>query len=265
MKFTILGSTGFLGSHITNYLEEKNFECYTPDIRKENITKKHLGHVVYSIGSVDFNNPHKIVQAHTSILNDVLKNSNFDSFLYISTSRFYRNSKSTDEYGDIKINPTDGNQLYDLSKLLGESICISSNRKNVRIVRPSNIIGKNSPRSLFLPSIILDALSKGQISLHSSLESERDYLHVDDFVKIIPDISLKGKSQIYNIAHGKNITTQKIVDEILRITNCSLKIDTNSPIHHFPKINIKQIQNEFSFKSTSILDNFEKIIDHYKN
>jgi nucleoside-diphosphate-sugar epimerase len=264
MKFTILGANGFLGSNIKNHLLENNFECYMPNIRKEDISNKSLGHVIYAVGSVDFMNINKIVESHVCTLKNILDNCNFESFLYISTGRFYRNSKSTIETEKIEIDMNDKSNLYDISKLLGESYCLSSKKENIRIIRPSLVIGTNTPKNLFLPSIILDALLKGEITLNSSLESQRDYIRIQDFVKIIPDISLKGKEKIYNIAHGKNIKTKDIVNEIVKLTDCSVNVIKNSPQNSSPEINIDRIKNEFNFKSKSILTELENLIAHYQ-
>jgi nucleoside-diphosphate-sugar epimerase len=264
MKFTILGANGFLGSSIKNHLLENHFECYAPDIRKEDISKKSLGHVIYSVGTVDFTNINKIVESHVCTLKNILDNYNFESFLYISTGRFYRNAKSTMETEKIEIDVNDKSNLYDISKLLGESYCLSSKKENIRIVRPSLVIGTNTPKSLFLPSIIFDALSKGKITLHSALESQRDYLRIQDFVKIIPEISLGGKEKIYNIADGKNIKTKDFINEIVKLTNCSVEVVKNSPNNSSPEINIDRIKNEFNFKSKSVLSELESLITNYK-
>ena len=264
MKFTILGANGFLGSNIKNHLLENNFECYTPNIRKEDISNKSLGHVIYAVGSVDFMNINKIVESHVCTLKNILDNCNFESFLYISTGRFYRNSKSTIETEKIEIDINDKSNLYDISKLLGESYCLSSKKENIRIIRPSLVIGIDTPKSLFLPSIILDAILKGKITLRSALESQRDYLRIEDFVKIIPEISLRGKEKIYNISHGKNTKTKEIVDEIIKLTNCSVDVVENSPDNSSPEINIDRIKNEFNFKSESILSELKNLITNYQ-
>ena len=190
--------------------------------------------------------------------------SKFNSFLFISSARFYNNSKTTIETEKIKIDVNDKNSLYDISKLLGESYCLSSKKENIRIVRPSLVIGTDTPKNLFLPSIILDAISKGKITLHSSLESQRDYLRIQDFVKLIPEISLRGKEKIYNISHYKNIKTKNIVDEIIKLTNCSVEVVPNSLINSSVDVNIDRIKNEFNFKSESILFELENLIKYYQ-
>ncbi len=80
LEFTILGSSGFIGSNISKTLKNKNFDCYTPDVRKESLDGKNLGNVIYSLGVSDFRNkPLETIDAHICILNKILKNCNFDS------------------------------------------------------------------------------------------------------------------------------------------------------------------------------------------
>ena len=40
MKFTVLGSNGFIGKNLVDYLSELGMDVYSPDIRKEDISKK---------------------------------------------------------------------------------------------------------------------------------------------------------------------------------------------------------------------------------
>ena len=96
------------------------------------------------------------------------------------------------------------------------------------------------------------------------MESQRDYLRIQDFVKIIPEIALRGTEKIYNIAYGKNTNTKEIVDEIVSLTNCSVKVTENSTQYSFPEINIERIQNEFNFKPESVLKELKNIVSYYK-
>ena len=83
MKFTILGSTGFIGSSITNYLKSQAIECDTLDLRTDKINEKSLGHVLYAIGVGDFiKRPFDAVTAHVCELQKILTKCKFDSFLY---------------------------------------------------------------------------------------------------------------------------------------------------------------------------------------
>ena len=135
MKFTVLGSTGFIGSHLVKYIKSEKIECFTPNLRKESISKiSNLGHVIYAIGVSDFiNHPYDTIEAHVCKLNEVLLNRNFESLTYFSSGRFYYNEKNTSENLTLTVNPLDSDQLYNISKLLGESLCNSSKNSNIKI------------------------------------------------------------------------------------------------------------------------------------
>jgi len=266
MRFTIFGSKGYIGSALTNYLKLQNIECLTPDIRNDEIPKENLGHVIYAIGVPDFKqNPMKAIDAHVFLLNKVLNETNFESFLYISSTRVYYNASSTNENSSLVVNPSDFDNLYNISKIMGESICNISKQRNIKIVRLSNVVGNNFDSNIFLPSIIQDAIKFKKIILQTRLDSEKDFIYIDDVLDILQKISLQGKNLIYNIASGQNISNDEIVRKLQEITGCKIEVIVNAKKHSFPPINIEQIQKEFNFKPTNVLDKFEKIVIEYKN
>ena len=265
MKFTILGSKGFIGSNLVNYLKKNEFECSVIDINDGKIFSEKLGHVIYAIGMTsDFrNNTFNTIKSHVCILNELLNTVNFNSFLYLSSARIYYGHKNTHEGNSININSIDPDNLYNISKIMGESICLSSNKDNVRVVRLSNVIGKDFSSNNFLFSLIKDAIKKNEINLNTSLESEKDYINIKDVVKILPEISINGKDKLYNIASGKNIKTKKIVEIINKQFNNQIKINYTTKKIIFPIISIKKIMNEFKFEPTSILDMLPNLINEF--
>ena len=69
MKFTVFGSSGYIGTSLVNKLESENIEYSTPDLRKWKITDENLGHVVYAIGGAGTNfkeNPLETLQCRIS-------------------------------------------------------------------------------------------------------------------------------------------------------------------------------------------------------
>jgi nucleoside-diphosphate-sugar epimerase len=146
---------------------------------------------------------------------------------------------------------------------MGESLCISCGKDNVKIVRPSNVVGINSPPNLFVQSIINDAINKNKIILHSTLDSEKDYVYIDDVVDMIYKISTIGKSNIYNIAMGKNTESKEIVEKIVSITGCDIKISEDAKRFSSPIISIDKLSKEFGYVPSSIVDNLEKIVNHH--
>lgn len=264
--FSVLGSEGFIGSQLVNYLEEKQYEYKTPNVDDERIFDKDLGDIIYCIGiTADFRKrPFDTVESHVCLLQKILKKCKFNSLLYLSSSRVYLDSKSTNENSDLIVNPTKFENIYNISKLMGESICIGCQKPRVRIVRLSNVVGNNSKYNDFLPSIIFDVLNKKKIVLNLDLNSEKDYVHVDDVVKLLPEISLHGKQSIYNVASGKNTKIKEIIQRLEEIMRCKIQVLNGSKKQSFQKINIKSIEDEFNFQPINFLDQLDEMMRFQK-
>ncbi len=265
MKFTIIGSKGFIGSNLVDYFKKNEIEYSEIDINDKRILSEKLGHVIYAIGMTsDFrNNTFNTIKSHVCILNELLNTVKFDSFLYLSSARIYYGQKNTQEENSININSIDPDKLYNISKIMGESICLSSNKDNVRVVRLSNVIGKDFSSNNFIFSLIKDAIKKNEINLNTSLESEKDYISIKDVVKILPEICINGKEKLYNIASGKNIKTEKIVEIINKQLGNQIKINHTTKKIIFPRISIQKIMDEFRFESTSVLDMLPNLINEF--
>ena len=221
--------------------------------------------MIYSLGVSNFlKEPLQAIDAHVCILNNILKNCNFDSLLYISSGRIYYNANSTLEENAYSVNPNMKNELYNISKLQGESLCMSMNNPKIKIIRPSNVVGTNAPSNLFIPSLIKEAVETGKIVLHSTLNSEKDYVYIDDLVQLIPKIISLDKYQIYNIASGYNISSKEIINEIIRLTNCKLEIAPDAKKFSSRQINIDRIKSEFNFVPTKVVDKIGDVVKFYQ-
>jgi len=71
---------------------------------------------------------------------------------------------------------------YALSKLWGEQTI--ANHQSYAILRISSMYGIGMKTDTFLPKIIQDALSKGEIVLNGEGDRLQNYIHVDDVAKI---------------------------------------------------------------------------------
>jgi len=266
MKFTILGSSGFVGSHLTSYFSQLGISCYTPLRNDPSIFEDDLGHLVYCIGlTADFRQqPFNTVKAHVCYLLNILENAHFESLLYLSSTRVYLSSKTTNEDRSLRVNPIDKDDLYNISKIMGESLCLSSNRPNIRVIRLSNVYGSDYKSTNFLTSIIQEAVINKKVVLRSSLESAKDYVSIDDVVALIPQISIKGKCCVYNVASGINVSNQILLANLQELTGCKVEVLPNAKSIIFPEIDISRICNEFNFHSASLLDNLENLVDLYR-
>ncbi len=262
MEFTIFGANGFIGSNLIKHLESQGIKCNVINVNDSKAFNKPLGHIIYAIGiTSDFRKkPLETVKAHVCLLEDVLEKARFDSFLYLSSTRVYSNLSSTKEESSLLVEPVKFSDIYNISKIMGESMCFSFDNKNIRVVRLSNVVGNNPDSDDFLPSIIKDAISKKNLILHTSSSSEKDYIHIDDVVKILPKISQMGKHRIYNIASGENTKVKEIIDEIKMITGSEVHYAPDAIEQSFPEINIRRVKEEFDFKPSHFLIKLKDMI-----
>jgi len=145
MRFTVLGARGFVGSHLVSFLENEGADCITP-ARAEQLDGGNLGHVIYCIGlTADFRTrTFDTVESHVCALLDILKNCYYDSFLYLSSTRVYKNAQSTNEEAALRVTPHNPDDMYNISKIMGESLCLTIDNPSVRIARMSNVVGYNA-------------------------------------------------------------------------------------------------------------------------
>ena len=266
-KFTVFGAKGFIGSKLVQLLRRQKIEVFCPERDFIPSPNQNLGHVVYCIGlTSDFRKfPLETVEAHVCKLLEIIKNCVFESFLYLSSSRVYLNAKEGKEISDLSVNPNEFNDLYNLSKLMGESICISMNNPMIKTVRLSNVIGYDFESDNFIYSLIKSAVDTGEISLQSNINNAKDYVMIEDVTNMLVEISLHGKQKLYNLASGMNISNKQILDTIENNTACKINASELGQIQYFPLIDITNLKNEFNFMPDSILDKLPDLIDFYKN
>jgi nucleoside-diphosphate-sugar epimerase len=256
-RFTVLGSEGFIGRSLVSFLSAKKYEVLTPKISECN-SDLDWGHVIYCIGLTGNyrEHPHKTIEAHVSLLSEFINRCKFESFIYLSSTRVYLHNSTTSVSETISVMPTEREELYNLSKLLGESLCINTNK--CKVVRLSNVVGAGMSPHLFVGQLIREALT-GKIKLRSHFKSVKDYISISDVVRLLSNISILGQKKIYNVASGY----QKSHHEIYQMINCHLPCelihDVNAPMVTFPCIDISSIKDEFDFTPSDIDEDIKEL------
>lgn len=263
--FTVLGASGFIGSRIVRALDARALPYRAPQ-RGDDLRGMPLGDVLYSIGlTADFRRrPYDTVRAHVCHLLSLLEGADFESFLYLSTTRLYGKAGSTGEDVSLVVNPHDPSDLYNLSKLMGESVCLATNRPNVRIARLSNVYGDDFSSENFLSSVIRDAVMQGHVTLHTSRASAKDYVSIDDVVQLLPRIAREGRQRMYNVASGMNTTNAEILDVVRQQTGCRVEWSEDAETIAFPPIRIDRICDEFDYAPSPIVDSLAGLIGAYQ-
>lgn len=268
MRFTVFGASGFIGSHLAEFIRTKDTEVFCPKRDEQININENLGNIIYCIGlTADFREkPFETIEAHVCKLKDLLQKHIFDSFTYISSTRIYiHNIGKVDEHTMIPISVNDPFDLFNSSKLTGELLTLNSRKPKTRVVRISNVIGNDFSSKNFITSIIRSALSDGKIVLRTTPYSSKDYISVDDVVKLLYHISLRGESSIYNLASGINTTNEEICKIIQEETNCTVEYANKLDTIVFPSISINKIQDEFGYhNSSSMKTMLKKMITSFK-
>lgn len=261
MKFTVFGATGFIGSGLTKHLQNCGHTVLVPKRSEEIDFSTDLGHVIYAIGLTgDFRKrPFETIDAHVSNLIKIIKNAKYDSWLYLSSTRFYLSSENTSELDRICVIPS-LDSVYDISKLLGESLCLSLNNSKIRIARLSNVYGKGQSTHTFLGSLFSDIKSVPALEICEDPNSSKDYVALTDVIELLILISTQGTDQIYNVASGMQIKHSEIVNKLQNLIEQPIKFKEGAPIRKFPTINIDRIRNEFGFKPRNLLDDLVELI-----
>lgn len=268
-QYTLIGGNGFIGSEIYKYLTERNCKVFVPRKNDTVIFEKDLGTVIYCAGHGDcLNNPSKVFDSNSSYLMKIIDKAMFSRMIYISSTRVYMGSedKSVNEDSDLVIIKNDKRRLFNLTKLLSEELCFSSN-KDIIVVRPSNVYGLAIKSPLFLPSITRDAINNGVVNMYVTPKYRKDYVSVYDVAKIIYEISIreKLKSNIYNIASGENTSAGEIADILHKETMCDVVWNSVDSDEVFPITDISKIKLEFNFIPSKVSDDLKSMIENFKN
>jgi nucleoside-diphosphate-sugar epimerase len=263
---TVLGARGFIGSHLTHHLQASGIPFQAPD-RDDSLRGRDLGQVIDCAGiTADFRTrPYDTVDAHVCRLVELARHSSFLSFVYLSSTRLYKDhgpAKAREE-DDISVNPVGAGGLYNLSKAMGEAVVHTFGDRG-RVVRLSNVYGAGSEEHNFLASIITDALTTGEIVLRTSLESAKDYVSVADVVRLLPRIASDAREHTYNVASGVNVTNGEITGALARLTGCRVSVKADAETWTYPEIDIRRAREELGFQPSSLLDDLADVVDSYR-
>jgi nucleoside-diphosphate-sugar epimerase len=271
LKYTVLGAGGFIGSELTKALQSENGAVVYAPLRKNishslnDILKRELGHLFYCIGlTANFREkPFDTVEAHVCLLNKILEYGQFDSLTYLSSTRVYEGAEITDESATLQVSPSNPENLYNLSKLLGESLCIASGRRT-RIARLSNVYSHRMMSKSFLSQILTQAVNEGYVKFMTTENSAKDYVSIIDVVRWLPKIAVKGAKSIYNIASGKNVSNEDIASFL---NNKGVTVNFSEDAHEWvlPVIDTRCIENEFGKPQFSLINELEDIYDYMKS
>ena len=261
MRFTVFGGQGFIGGELARSLRSAGHEVVIPagGFFPDTPPSGGYGHAVWAIGlTADFRSrPFDTVEAHVSALAPVLNGGAFESFLYLSSTRVYMRADVTDEDAPLPVASADPSDLYNVSKLCGEALCLA--RPNTRIARLSNVLGPGEgARDTFIGALCRQAAA-GRIRLQSDPASLKDYVWIDDVVTYLAQIALTGRQRIYNVARGSRIRHDAWVAALAAVTGADADCPDGLPETSFLPIETGRLVAEFGPARTDPLDRVDRI------
>lgn len=265
--YTILGASGFVGSQLVKILNSSGVDCYVPARGDNELFKRDLGRVFYCIGlTADFRQrPLETVDAHVCILNRLLREASFDRLIYFSSTRVYAGlSGKVNEDTQLVVNPNTPADLYNISKLMGESVCLQSGRDTV-IARLSNVVGSDFTSDNFIFALIREACDGKLIRLRSAVESVKDFILLKDAVQALVALGeCHHPKPIYNIASGRNLSNAQICEVIAGIEHCKWEVVTGAPLLSFPDIDISRARQDLGLMPSDVLGSLEDLVCQYR-
>jgi len=261
----ITGSTGFIGSHLTELCVElgynvKAFDRYNPnnnwgwlenskykdnfevilgDIRDYDSVSKAMNgcssvfHLAALIGiPYSYVSPLAYIRTNIEGTYNVLeaaKNLNLEQVLITSTSETY----GTAQYIPIdEKHPLVGQSPYSATKIAADQLAISYSRSfdmPIKIVRPFNTYGPRQSARAIIPTIISQLLNgKNSIAL-GNLSPTRDLTYVADtcngFIDIYESDSLFG--EVVNIGMNSEISVGELANLIANLMCTDISIESS--------------------------------------
>jgi nucleoside-diphosphate-sugar epimerase len=157
---------------------------------------------------------------------DAVKKSSVKHFIHISSTSALLN-ESSPYYGAYSISKKHGDELI-------QHFCRSCDIKYT-ILQPSQLYGnsiKYKRHQPFLYTSIESALSAKNIVIYGSKNARRNYIHADDFSKVISLTIKKQVFGVYQVTHPQDTSFEEIGNIIINYTKTkgiSIEFDTSKP------------------------------------
>ena len=233
MPNLIVGSRGFIGQHFVELSATQS------DLLIE--SKSHLVNLLQGVSSYEFDfvywlagsvSPSMKLQRPVEmdpdylLLEKLLKSPliRFKSFVFLSSGGCVYGSSPEALHESSMLSPIND---YGLLKLACEKLIVRL-CENPLILRVSNVHGPNQPtkNSQGVISHWLKAIANHEpITIYGSLESYRDFIHVDDVVNALMKSSEIHSTGIFNIGSGEKTTLGMIVNLLESAFDDEIQLD----------------------------------------
>lgn len=266
----VTGSNGFIGKPLSKHLANCGC-CVVPGYRNEE-TKLDITDMKQLISLEEIPNAVIHLAAKSSVnaslqspyqtyFTNLLGTLNLLEFARVNNVKKFVNV-STYVYGQPQYVPVDEkhparpHSLYHQSKMVAEQLCENYSYNfgiDIVTLRPFYVYGPGCRPYSFIPSIIRQIEENGKVVL-SGENTRRDFLFIDDFVRLIPLILQKFPKgyNVYNVGYGEGHTLREVTEFIAKILKQKIIIDCDARIRPGDVTDmvadIKKVSTAFNWK-----------------
>jgi UDP-glucose 4-epimerase len=240
MKVLILGSEGFIGSHLVRFFLKKEYSVFGCDLyecsRSGTYTYFKVSRLspewegIFSsntfdycinasgTGSVPFSMTHPFTDFESNaldvirILDNIRRLMPGCRYLHISSAAVYGNPRNLPVREEDVLHPL---SPYGWHKLVSEQICREYHEifgVAIVIVRPFSVYGSGLNKQL-LWDVCKKLQLEDKVTLYGTGKESRDFIHVEDLCALLDIIIHKSSFtlEVYNAANGQQVTIENIV------------------------------------------------------
>ncbi len=261
MKILVTGSSGFIGSHLTEYLVKRGYKVVAFDRYNSNNdygwleNSKYKKKINFILGDIrDYDSVFKAMKGCSGVMHlaaligipysyysptayvktniegtlnviEAAKNLKLKQIIITSTSEVYgsANKKKLNEDDELK-----AQSPYAASKISADQLSLSFFRSfglPIKIIRPFNTFGPRQSARAVIPTILTQAITQNNIKI-GNLNAIRDFLFVEDLCSAYEKIynSKKLFGEIINVGSDKEISIKDLINKVSKILNKKYKI-----------------------------------------
>jgi len=249
----ITGANGFIGSHLTHYLNSKKFRIIGLSNKLENnlnirMIKKNIesskpieipkdvSTIIHLAAMSDLQKckkfPKKCFQINVLGTQNVLEcaRKNDCSVIFASTSHVYGNPIKLPINENHPRNPT---SIYASTKNAAEHICQAyahSYGLNISIIRVFSVYGPKSPPHLVTTQILTQLKKNKDLEL-GNLSAKRDFIYVKDVISAIEIILKKSKKfNVFNVGSEKSYSIHDLCKVLEKISKREIRIKSKKSL-----------------------------------
>lgn len=264
--FSVLGADGFVGGALMGHLAAIGARATAYGRGHSLEFSRPLGHAIYCIGlTADYlDRPFDTVEAHVTLFARVLRDARFESLTYLSSTRLYDGGGDGREAAALALDPHNPRHLYDFSKGLGEVLCRTAGRANVRAARLACVYAPDLRADNFLHATLRAARNCRRLALPASPAAARDYVHVDDVCRALVAIARAGRRQIYNVASGENVENARLFEMIGALTGCEITATGATLAPAAPRIDVSALAADFGLRPARLAEALPLIVARHR-